>query len=146
MVFPIWWIMELTRKRCKPLAKSGTCAENRGTQPCRPALSHLGCCPGATEDEVVGGHHRLNGHEFEQAQGASEGQGSLACCGPWGAESTRLSDWTTAGSLVRNNGDPVTLQLPASREFCHLLASAQGLTCSFPPCVLKSGREVALWC
>ena len=35
---------------------------------------------GATEDEMVGWHHRLNGHEFEQTLGDSEGQGSLACC------------------------------------------------------------------
>ena len=39
---------------------------------------------GATEDEVAGWHHRLNGHEFEQTPGDSEGQGSLACCSPWG--------------------------------------------------------------
>ena len=37
---------------------------------------------GMTEDEVVGWHHWLNGHEFEQAPGDSEGQGSLACCSP----------------------------------------------------------------
>ena len=37
-----------------------------------------------TEDEMVGWHHRLNGHEFEQAAGDSEGQGSLVCCSPWG--------------------------------------------------------------
>ena len=37
-----------------------------------------------TEDETVGWHHRLNGHEFEQTQGDSGGQGSLACCSPWG--------------------------------------------------------------
>ena len=37
-----------------------------------------------TEDEMVGWHHWLNGHEFEQAPGDSEGQGSLACCSPWG--------------------------------------------------------------
>ena len=36
-----------------------------------------------TEDEMVGWHHRLNGHEFEQTPGDSEGQGSLAC---WGGE------------------------------------------------------------
>ena len=35
---------------------------------------------GMTKDEMVGRHHQLNGREFEQAQGASEGQGSLACC------------------------------------------------------------------
>ena len=33
---------------------------------------------------MVGCHHRLNGHEFEQTLGDSKGQGSLACCSPWG--------------------------------------------------------------
>ena len=36
-----------------------------------------------TEDEMVGWHHQLDGHEFEQAPGVGEGQGSLACCSPW---------------------------------------------------------------
>ena len=35
---------------------------------------------------MVGWHHRLNGHAFEQAPGDSEGQGSLACCSPWGCK------------------------------------------------------------
>ena len=35
-----------------------------------------------TEDEMVGWHHRLIGHDFEQTPGDSEGQGGLACCGP----------------------------------------------------------------
>ena len=37
-----------------------------------------------TEDEIVGWHYRLNGHEFEQVLGDGEGQGSLACCSTWG--------------------------------------------------------------
>ena len=37
-----------------------------------------------TEDELVGWHHQLDGPEFEQALGAGDGQGSLACCSPWG--------------------------------------------------------------
>ena len=37
-----------------------------------------------TEDEMVGWHHQLNGHEFDQTLGDGEGQGSLACCSPWG--------------------------------------------------------------
>ena len=45
---------------------------------------------GTTEDEMVGWHHRLNGHESEQAPGV-DGQGSLACCSPWGC---RESDMT----------------------------------------------------
>ena len=39
---------------------------------------------GETEDEMVRWHHQLNGHEFEQTSGDSEGQGSLGCCSPWG--------------------------------------------------------------
>ena len=35
------------------------------------------------EDEMVGWHHCLNGHEYEQTPGDSEGEGSLACCRPW---------------------------------------------------------------
>ena len=42
----------------------------------------------ATEDEIVEWHHQLNGHQFEQALGDSEGRGSLACCSqPGGKES-----------------------------------------------------------
>ena len=44
-----------------------------------------------TEDEMVGWHRRLNGHEFEQTMGDSEGQGRLACYSPWGR---RESDTT----------------------------------------------------
>ena len=39
---------------------------------------------GMIEDEMVGWHHRLDGHEFEQALGVGGGQRSLACCSPWG--------------------------------------------------------------
>ena len=51
---------------------------------------------GMTEDEMVGWHHRLNGHEFEQAPGDGEGQGSLVCCSLWGlrvGRDWRLSDF-----------------------------------------------------
>ena len=37
-----------------------------------------------TEDEMVGWHHRLDKHEFEQVSGVGDGQGSLVCCSPWG--------------------------------------------------------------
>jgi len=39
---------------------------------------------GTTEDEMVGWHHRLDKHEFEQAPEVGDGQGSLVCCSPWG--------------------------------------------------------------
>ena len=48
------------------------------------------------EDEVVGRHHRLSGHVFEQIPGDREGQGSLVCYIPWGhKESDMTDDWTT---------------------------------------------------
>ena len=40
-----------------------------------------------TEDEMVGWHHRLSRHEYEQAPGDGEEQGKLSCCSPWGRES-----------------------------------------------------------
>ena len=50
---------------------------------------------------MVGEHHQLNGHEFEQTLRASEGQGSLACCSPWGRkESDNPVDCSAAGSSV----------------------------------------------
>ena len=39
-----------------------------------------------TVDEMVVWHHRLNGHEFEEAPGVGDEQGSLACCSPWGCK------------------------------------------------------------
>ena len=44
-----------------------------------------------TEDEMVGWHHRLNGHEFEQALGDGEGQGSLVCCSPLGCKHSDMA-------------------------------------------------------
>jgi len=46
---------------------------------------------GVTEDEMVGWHHWLNGHEFEQIPGDREGQGSLACCSPWGCNKSDMT-------------------------------------------------------
>ena len=45
-----------------------------------------------TEDEMVGWHHRLNGHEFGQAPGDGYGQGSLACCSPWGHKESNTTE------------------------------------------------------
>ena len=47
---------------------------------------------GMTEDEMVGWHHWLNGHELEQAPGAVDGQGSLACCSPWGCKESDTTE------------------------------------------------------
>ena len=41
---------------------------------------------------MVGWHHRLNGHEFEQAPGVGEGQASLTCCSPWGRKESGTAE------------------------------------------------------
>ena len=51
------------------------------------------------EDEMVGWHHWLNGHEFEQALEDSEEQGSLGCCSPWGHKQSETTEW------LNNNKD-----------------------------------------
>ena len=48
---------------------------------------------GTTEDEMVGWHHRLNRHEFKQALGVGDGQGSLVCCSPWGCKESDTTEW-----------------------------------------------------
>ena len=52
---------------------------------------------GTTEDEMVGWHHQLDGHELDQGPGLGNGQGSLACCSPWGrkeSDTTERLNWT----------------------------------------------------
>ena len=48
---------------------------------------------GATEDEMGGWHHRLNGHEFERTPGVGDGQGGLACCDSWGCKESDTTEW-----------------------------------------------------
>ena len=59
-----------------------------------------------TEDEMVGWHHQLNGHEFEQAPGDDEGQGGLVSCKPW---SCKESATTTQQQLVSDSATPWTV-------------------------------------
>ena len=47
---------------------------------------------GMTEDERVEWHHRLDGHEFEQAPGVGDGQGSLVCCSSWGCKESDVTE------------------------------------------------------
>ena len=56
---------------------------------------------GTTENEMVGWHHWLNGHEFEQASGVGDGQGSLVCCSPWGCKESDPSEWLNWAELNR---------------------------------------------
>ena len=47
---------------------------------------------GTTEDEMVGWHHRLDGHGFGWTQGVGDGQGGLACCGSWGRKESHMTE------------------------------------------------------
>ena len=53
---------------------------------------------GTAGNEMAGWHHQLNGHEFEQVPGDGEGQGSLACCSPWGHRESDMIE------RLNNNG------------------------------------------
>ena len=67
---------------------------------------------GVTEDKMVRFHHRFNGHEFEQALGVGEGQGSLLCCSLWdfAKSQTQLSNWTA--TTKRHVGPEKKVQCP----------------------------------
>ena len=62
---------------------------------------------GTTEDEMFGCHHWLNGHEFEQAPGDGEGQGSLACSSSWGHKESnmteQLNNWFLLFKIAKQN-------------------------------------------
>ena len=52
-----------------------------------------------TEDEMVGWHHQLNGHEFAQTPGGSERSGKMVCCSPWGRKESDTTE------RLNNNGE-----------------------------------------
>ena len=64
---------------------------------------------GMTEDEVVGWHHWLSGHEFEQAPGVGVGQGGLACCDSWGFKESNTTEWLSWTEMLFWNSFPFSL-------------------------------------
>ena len=54
-----------------------------------------------TEDEMIGWHHQLNGHEFEQTLGIGDGQGSMACCSPWVCKELDMTEQLNLTELKR---------------------------------------------
>ena len=87
-----------------------------------------------TEVEVVGWHHWLNGHEFEQTLGDTEGQGSLACCSPWGC---KQSDMDIATKNNNTNVGPTLL----SRKVDVQKKLLQCLRADCPPCPKQRGKN-----
>ena len=74
-----------------------------------------------TEDEMVGWHHWLNGHEFEQAPRVGDGQGRLECCSPWGhkvSDTTERMNWIElTSSWIMNISKILPGKMPLHKEF-----------------------------
>ena len=83
---------------------------------------------GTTEDEMVGWHHQLNGHEFEQTPGDGEGQGSLVCCSPRGHKESDTTEWLNVNNNIND------IMFPSSLF--------QAKSCSFVSTLLFSWNEV----
>ena len=62
-----------------------------------------------TTDEMVGWHHRLDGHEFEQAPGVGYGQGGLACCSPWGCKKSAITKWLNWTELIQKEAHIISM-------------------------------------
>ena len=75
-----------------------------------------------TEDEMVGWHHRLNGHEPEQTPGDSEGQGSLVYCSPWGRKESDVTKHHQNDSTTRffSTGFTTTIIFRTKNQGCNL--------------------------
>ena len=73
---------------------------------------------GMTEDETVGWHHRLDGHEFEQALGVGDGQGGLVCCSPWGHKDSDMTEWLN----WTENASNMDLLTSLCKPFCFIQA------------------------
>ena len=54
---------------------------------------------GVTEDKMVEWHHQMDGHDFDQGLGVGDGQGSLACCSPWGHKKSDTTELLNNNSL-----------------------------------------------
>ena len=68
---------------------------------------------GTAENEMIGWHHQLNGHEFEQALGLGDGQGSLASCSPWVRRELDMTGWLSFTHFTQKE---LTRQLPSDIE------------------------------
>ena len=77
---------------------------------------------GRAEDEMIGWHHRLNGHELEQALGVDDGQWSLACCSPWGhkeSDTIERLNWTELVSQARKTTSLALLAYGVTMWHCN---------------------------
>ena len=93
------------------------------------------------EDEMVGWHHWLDGHEFEQAPGVGDGQGGLVCCSPWGCKELDMTDWLSLHYSVQFSHSVVSDSLRP-----HGLQHAR-LSCPSPtPRACSNSCLLSQWC
>ena len=87
---------------------------------------------GTTEDEIVGWYHRLNGHEFEQALGVGDGQGSVMSCTPQGRKESDTTEWSEL-SMCRNSYKiKITMRKPKSLMIISLEKTEETSDSIFP--------------
>ena len=70
-----------------------------------------------TEDERVGWHHRLSGHEFDEALGVGDGQGSLACCSPWSYKESDTTEQLNRTEAKKDSVSVINIQT-TNRTIC----------------------------
>ena len=92
---------------------------------------------GVTEDEMVGWHYRLNGHELEQTPGDNEGQGSLVCCSLWGCKESYMTE------QLKNKKPDLWLKSTNSivRLLCELVQLLTSLHFSFSICEMWTEED-----
>ena len=71
---------------------------------------------GMTKDEMVGWHHWLNGHEFQQGPGVGDGHGSLVCCSPWGHKESDLTEWLSSSKQHSGNHRSFRSSVPGTGD------------------------------
>ena len=87
---------------------------------------------GTTEDEMVGWHHQLDGHEFGLTLGVGNGQGGLVCCGPWGHRELDTTEWL---NWTKTWLQPKCLTVPSLHKFSSCPFVAVPFFCSWQPLV-----------
>ena len=96
---------------------------------------------GMTEDEMIGRHHCLNGHEFEQAPGDDEGQGRLAFCSPWGCKELDMIEW-----LNNNNSFLTVLETGRQKSSCQRVDNWLSRCWVVGSCLLSLCSHGLPWC
>ena len=69
---------------------------------------------------MVGWHHGLDGHEFEQGLGDGEGQGSLVCCSPWGRKELDMTEQLNNNKAIKDMYEEIIVQICKTKQMWHI--------------------------